>query len=161
MNELETMIETLNLGEVHKQELRSRWLKQLSQMDLNARRMHKWNSLLHFTMIAGGACIAPLVGLEQGPGRAALRYLAGVVGFVVAISALIEGYYRFGEREQFARWDAELLKAEGLHFLQLNGPYESARNHEEGYPVFVDRIERILQHDSETHLAPTIPTKKP
>ena len=53
MNELETMIETLNLGEVHKQELRSRWLKQLSQMDLNARRMHKWNSLLHFTMIAG------------------------------------------------------------------------------------------------------------
>ena len=81
-----------------------------------------------------------------------MGWLTILIGLVVAISAAIEGFFRFGERWRHYRRTVELLKIEGWLFFQLSGPYQSIQTHAQAYPAFAARAEEIIRSDVEAYI---------
>jgi predicted alpha/beta hydrolase len=74
------------------------------------------------------------------------------LSLLVAISAAVEGFFRYGERWRHYRRTAELLKTEGWQFLQLTGYYRRHAAHALAYPLFASRVEDILQQDVDAYI---------
>ena len=70
----------------------------------------------------------------------------------MAVSAAVEGFFRYGERWRHYRRTAELLKTEGWQFLQLTGHYRRHAAHALAYPLFASRVEDILQQDVDAYI---------
>ena len=80
---------------------------------------------LRLLIIIGRVIIPALVSLDLGSNLAAglVRWTTFGLSLMVAISAAIEGLFRFGERWRHYRTIVERLKIEGWQFFQLSGPY--------------------------------------
>jgi hypothetical protein len=105
--------------------------------------------------------IPALVSLDLG-GEAGLyvRWATFTVSLVVAISAAVEGFFRFGERWRHYRPIVERLKIEGWQFFQLSGPYAQAGSHGAAYPSFAAQVEAIVQSDVETYITEIVREKQ-
>jgi hypothetical protein len=117
--------------------------------------------MLRLTIIIGGVIIPALVSLDLG-GEAGLyvRWATFTVSLVVAISAAVEGFFRFGERWRHYRPIVERLKIEGWQFFQLSGPYAQAGSHGAAYPSFAAQVEAIVQSDVETYVTEIVREKQ-
>jgi hypothetical protein len=114
-----------------------------------AGRYYCWRLLT----ILGGVTVPALVTLNlNGPVRAPLSWATFAVSLLVAISAAVEGFFRYGERWRHYRRTAELLKTEGWQFLQLTGHYRRHAAHALAYPLFASRVEDILQQDVDAYI---------
>ncbi|MGB7271757.1 MAG: DUF4231 domain-containing protein [Geitlerinemataceae cyanobacterium] len=128
--EMGALVEGLELPDLCKQSLKSRWLDQVIWADKKADQCRIWHYRLRLTTIIGGVLLPALVGInfQFGKENEAFRiwfpYLPFALSQVIAISAAAEEFLRFGDRWREYRQLAEDLKSEGWQYLQLSGPYQ-------------------------------------
>jgi hypothetical protein len=150
-DELAQIIGQLQLSPLQQRCLRVRWVDTVLWMEGRAGHARNRYYLLRLLVIAGGVLIPALVSLDlAGLGAAAIKWATFGLSLVVAISAAVEGFFRYGERWRHYRSTVERLKAEGWRFLQLGGGYADLAGHAEAYPVFAGRVEEIIASNVET-----------
>jgi hypothetical protein len=139
------VIDQLELSDLQKRCLRARWLEAVLWMDGKARQAQRVYYALRLLIIIGGVIIPALVSLDLGSNLAAglVRWTTLGLSLVVAISAAIEGFFRYGERWRHYRAMVERLKIEGWQFFQLSGPYNQHASHAAAYTAFAARVEEI------------------
>ena len=149
--ELGQLIEQLELSPLQQRCLRARWLDTVLWMEGRASHARNRYYLLRLLIIGGGVLIPALISLElAGSGAVVLKWSTFGLSLVVAISAAVEGFFRYGERWRHYRRTVELLKAEGWRFLQRGGGYADFAGHGDAFPVFADRVEAIIGSNVET-----------
>lgn len=149
------IFESLSLKEVQKHFLRSRWLDQLLWTEARAAQTRNRYYSLRLTAIIGGVIVPVMVSLNIDNARLnqAVRYLTIGLSGVVAVSAAMEEFFRYGERWHHYRRTAESLKTQGWQFFELSGSYRSFNRHEDAFVLFSDRIEEIIQRDVEVYVS--------
>lgn len=147
------LIGELQLSELRRRFLRSRWLDQLLWVEGRASRNRNRYYFWRLITILGGVTVPALVTLNlDGSAKGPLAWATFAVSLLVAISAAVEGFFRYGERWRHYRRTAELLKTEGWQFFQLTGHYRRHPTHAAAYPVFASRVEDILQQDIDAYI---------
>ena len=151
--DFDAMIGELQLSELRRRFLRLRWLDQLLWVERraedNRRRYVRWR----LVTIIGGVIVPALVTLRlNGTAGTRLTWATFIISLLVAVSAAVEGFLRYGERWRHYRRTAELLKTEGWQFLQLTGHYRNHGAHALAYPLFASRVEDILQQDVDVYV---------
>ena len=91
--------------------------------------------------------------VRQDSVATSLAWATFCVSLLVALSAALEGFFRYGERWRTFRRTGEALKAQGWQFIELGGAYAQARNHVAAFPGFVTQVEALVQQDIETFMA--------
>jgi hypothetical protein len=77
-----------------------------------------------------------------------------VISLVVAVSAAIEQFFRFGERWQHYRSTAERLKSEGWLYFERAGDYgRDGASWAELFPSFAARVEALLQSEVNVYIS--------
>lgn len=149
------LVDDLDLEPSRKRFLRSRWLDQVVWTESKAVRARNRYYALRLTTLVGALILPALATLDPQDDSLhnAVRIATWVVGLVVAISAAVEAFFRFGDRWRSYRRTAELLKTEGWLFLQLSGRYgANGSTHAEAYPTFALRVEELIQSDVDRYL---------
>jgi hypothetical protein len=151
--DFDAMIGALRLSELRRRFLRARWLDQLlwveGRADYNRRRYFFWRLIT----IIGGVIVPALITVNlNGTAGPRLTWATFALSLLVAVSAAVEGFFRYGERWRHYRRTAELLKTEGWQFLQLTGHYRRHAAHALAYPLFASRVEDILQQDVDAYI---------
>ena len=146
------LIDQLELPDLNKQFMKSRWLDQLSWLEKRSGETKRWSNRLRLMIIVGGVLIPALVSLNFTDNQ--LGETIGWVTFglsqVVAISAAVEEYFHFSDKYTQYRQTAECLKSEAWQFLQFSGFYKKYSDHETAYPAFATRVEQFIQKDVQT-----------
>ncbi|WP_341731886.1 DUF4231 domain-containing protein [Microcoleus sp. EPA2] len=138
--EMTDMVEQLELPDLCKQSLKSRWLDQVVWADKKAEECRRWHYRLRLTAIVGGVVLPALVGINFQLGkdneyfRIWFPYVPFALSQIIAVSAAAEEFLRFGDRWREYRRLAEDLKAEGWEYLQLTGPYRYKTHEEDDSP---------------------------
>lgn len=160
--EMGKLIDSLDLDDLPKQFLHSRWLDQVLWMEKKAASAQKRYYLLRLTAIVGGVTLPALVGLNISgePFSAYLRGMTFCLSLLVAISVAVEGFFNYGERWRHYRRTVEDLKREGWQFFQLSGPYRGCQDHAKAYPVFAGRTENLFQQEVEVYVTEVVKEKK-
>jgi hypothetical protein len=144
------MIDELPLSRMQRHYLRSRWLDQLVWVESRAEPAKRWYYLLRLVTIVGGVTVPALVTLDlAGTAGTAATAATWAISLLVAISAALEGFFRFGDRWRHYRRTAELLKGEGWDFAQLTGGYGAFTSHAGAQRQFAQRVEDLLRQDLE------------
>lgn len=148
------IIDGLALGELQKQFLRSRWLDQLNWFEEKAGQNQRRYYGLRLLTIVGGVIVPALVSLNLRKTHVAagLAWVTFGLSLVVAISAALESFFRYGERWRIFRRTAEALKGQAWLFFELTGPYQ-AQDHLTAFPAFAARIEALIGHDVDAFIA--------
>lgn len=160
--EMSKLIDSLDLDDLPRQFLRSRWLDQVLWMEKKAASAQKRYYLLRLIAIVGGVTIPALVSLNMsdGPFLAYIRWTTFGLSLLVAISVAVEGFFNYGERWRHYRRTVEGMKREGWQFFQLSGPYRGCQDHAKAYSVFAGRNEDILQQEVEVYVTEVVREKK-
>jgi hypothetical protein len=156
---LAELIESLELSNLQKQYMRSRWLDQLSYMSRRSRETRNWYYRLRITAIVGSVVVPILLGVQQTNSKDFLRW--GTIGLsgVVAVSAAVEEFFHFGDRWRHFRQTAEALKTQGWQFSQLGGLYSAYPNHQAAFQSFTTHVEMLLQHENEVFVSEVVKEK--
>ncbi|MEA5624496.1 DUF4231 domain-containing protein [Nostoc sp. UHCC 0251] len=163
------LFEGMNLGDVQKHFLRSRWLDQVLWMEGKASFSRDRHYLLRITTIVGGVILPALVSLNINTTstlqvndrvKNAIIWSTFSLSQIVAISAAIEEFFHYGERWRHYRRTVESLKSQGWQFSQLTGPYRNYTSHEEAFNVFAGHVEDIIQRDVEIYSTQIVQEKK-
>lgn len=159
--DLNKLIEEIDLPDLQKHFMRSRWLDQVLWMEGRANHARSRYYFLRLITIIGGAIVPALVSLNIG-GQAAksIPWITFGLSLLVAISAAVEEFFHYGERWRHYRRTVELLKTEGWQFFQLSGSYREYKSHAETYPAFATRVEDIIQRDVEVYTTQVVQEKK-
>lgn len=147
--EFTELINTVELSDLEKQFMKSRWLDQLLWLESRAKSTKTWSSRLRLMTIIGGVLLPAFVSLNFSDST--FGHYIGWVTFglsqMVAISASIEEYFGFSEKQTLYRKTAESLKSEAWKFFQLTGSYKDFPNHSSAYSNFALRVEKFIQED--------------
>lgn len=155
------LIDALDLTDIQKHFIRSRWLDQVLWMEGRADHARTRYYVFRLTAIILGVIIPVLVGLNiEGPMAVVLRYIIIVFGLLVAISAALEEFFRYGERWRHYRQTVEWLKIEGWRFFQLSDPYSKYKTHTNAYTNFADRVEDIIRRDVNVYISEIVREKE-
>jgi len=166
--DLSELVDELELPDIYRRSMKSRWLDQVLWTDKKASQAQKRFYFLRLTTVIGGVIIPALVafnnfGLEEERDRH-LRSAFPLALFgltqVVAVCTAIEEFCQYGARWRQYRATAEGLKSEGWQFFQLSGAYRKAGSHLQAYPVFSTRVERIIRRDVQTYLTEVVKEQK-
>ena len=158
--EMDKLIASLNLPELNKEFMRARWLELVIWMDGKAKESVWWYRRLRLATIIGGVIVPALVSLNVGDDVAPLvKTLTFIVSLVVALSAAVEEFFRYGERWRHYRRMTESLKSEGWQFLQLSGSYAN-QTHVQAYPIFAARVEELSREEVDTYITQVFKDKK-
>lgn len=159
--DLEGLIGSLDLPELQKHFMRSRWMDQVLWMEGKAETARDWYYRLRLTTIVGGVIIPALVSLRfDGEVAAAVGWITFIISLLVAISAAVEEFFHYGERWRHYRESVELLKNEGWQFFQLSGPYRRFDSHLDAYRAFAARVEEINRLDVQTYVTEVVREKQ-
>ena len=157
--ELDQLITAIELPELNKQFLRARWLEQIMWMEEKALDALWWHRVLRLATIIGGVIVPALVSWTVGDGDDLIKALTFMVSLVVALSAAVEEFFRYGERWRHYRRTVESLKSEGWQFLQLSGPYVNM-THSQAYPAFATRVEELSREEVDRYMTQVAKDKK-
>lgn len=148
------LFEMLNLTDLQKHFLRSRWLDQVLWMEKKAAFCRDRYYGLRITAIVLGVIVPILVGLDLGSDRSnkIKQYLTIGLSGTVAVAASVEEFFHYGERWYNYRRTVECLKTQGWQFSQLSGHYQKCKTHGEAFPIFADQIEQLIQQDVEVYV---------
>jgi hypothetical protein len=160
--ELGAVIDQLELSDLQRRCLRARWLGAVLWMDGKARQAQRAYYALRLLIIIGGSIIPALVSLKLGSNLAAglVHWTTFGLSLLVAISAAVEGFFRYGERWRHYRAIVERLKIEGWQFFQLSGPYAQHGSHAAAYTAFAARVEEIIQSDVQQYITEVVREKQ-
>jgi hypothetical protein len=155
------IIDTLELSDIQKLFLRSRWLDQVLWMEGRANAAQWYYYRLRLATIIGGILIPALVSLDlSGITGSIFRYLSIIIGLIVAISAASEQFFNYGERWRHYRHTVETLKMEGWKFFQLSDNYQNYKKHSDAYPAFAKLVENVIQRDVDVFITEIVKEKK-
>ena len=155
--ELSSLIEALELSDLRKRFLRSRWLDQMFWFEDKAGQNQRRYYGLRLVTIAAGVVVPALVGVNVRESVTTdLAWVIFGLSLAVALAAALDGFFRFGERWRNYRHTAEALKSQGWLYLQLAGPYTGFGSHSKAYPVFAARIEAVIQHDVDVYITQVV-----
>lgn len=155
------LIDALKLEELQKHFLRSRWLDQVLWMEGRADSARNRYYALRMITIIGGVIVPALVSLKVSDiGGSVIHGLTFVVSLLVAISAVLEEFFHYGERWRHYRRIVELMKIEGWQFFQMSGPYRSYSSHGDAYPAFAAAAEGIIQSDVDIYITQVVQDKE-
>jgi hypothetical protein len=149
---LSDLIDQLDLSDLRKRMLKSRWLDQVMWMEGRANQSRSWYYRLRLTAIIGGILVPITVTVSQASHLGWVAWLATGLGAVVAIASGAEEFFDYGERWRNYRQTVEMLKIEGWQFFQLSGPYSRRESHAQAYEKFAGRVEDIAQHDVQVYI---------
>ena len=142
---IEDLVEQLDLSDDQKLLLRSRWLDQMRWMSVKARVSRRRHLALRWVITCGGVILPALVSFSLGAGQSEpLRWITFAVSLVVALLAVTEEVFHFGDSWHHYRRTTELLKTAGWQFVQLTGPYARTHTHADALPAFTRHVEEIL-----------------
>jgi hypothetical protein len=159
--DLGALIDAVDLDDMQRRFVRSRWLDQVLWMESRADHARRRYYGLRLTAALGGVTVPTLVGLgTDGTAGDVLRGLTIGLGLLVAMSVAVEELIRYGERFRHYRRTVELLKSEGWQFFQLSGPYRRYGTHRLGYPSFAARVEGIIQPSVEVYVSELVAEHK-
>ncbi|MEH2179497.1 DUF4231 domain-containing protein [Nostoc sp.] len=155
----------INLGDVQKHFLRSRWLDQVLWMEGKANLSRDRHYFLRITTIIGGVVLPALVSLNintnfKPNNRDIIVWSTFGLSQIVAISAAIEEFFHYGERWRHYRRTVESLKTQGWQFSQLTGPYRIYPSHQQAFNLFASHVEDIIQRDVEIYATQVVQEKK-
>lgn len=146
--EFTELIDAASLTDLQKRFMKSRWLDQLLWLEGRAESSRNSYYRLRLVTIIGGVIIPALASLSLSQTEAhVVGWATFFLSQIVAISAAVEEFFRYGERYLRYRDTAENMKTEGWNFLQLSGPYDHYVNHGDAYTSFASRVETIIEHD--------------
>lgn len=156
--EMGSLIDMIELSELQKRFMKSRWLDQVLWLESRATKSRSRHFSLRLITIIGGVIVPALVSVNSANVKNfQLRDIFGWTAFglsqAVAISAAVEELFHYGENYRRYRNSAEAMKIEGWQFFQLSGPYKEAKTHEEAYAVFAASVENIIQKDVEGYIS--------
>jgi hypothetical protein len=159
--DLGSLIDALQLSELQKHFLHSRWLDQVLWMEGKADHAQKRHNLLRLTAIVGGVTVPALVSLNLGSTGVIgyIRWATFIISLLVAVSVAVEEFFHYGELWRHYRSSVERLKIEGWEFFQLSGEYRDLK-HAEAYPVFAAKVEDILRHEVDVYITEVVREKK-
>lgn len=159
--DLGSLIDALELTELQKHFLHSRWLDQVLWMEGKSENAQKRYYLLRLTAIVGGVTVPALVSLNLSSTGVMvyIRWATFIISLLVAVSVAVEEFFHYGERWRHYRSSVERLKIEGWEFFQLSGEYRYL-NHAEAYPVFAAKVEDILRHEVDVYITEVVKEKK-
>ncbi|RJQ46101.1 MAG: DUF4231 domain-containing protein [Nitrospiraceae bacterium] len=160
--DLNVLIDVLNISDLQKHFLKSRWLGQVLWMEEKAAIAQVWYYILRLVAIVGGIIVPVLVSLTMS-GQANELLLKGsttVLSLLVAISVAVEEFLRFGERWRHYRRTVEMLKIEGWQFFQFSGPYRDYKTHADSYSEFAGRIENVTMQEVDVYITQVVKEKK-
>ncbi|MEM8719584.1 MAG: DUF4231 domain-containing protein [Cyanobacteria bacterium P01_G01_bin.39] len=153
--EMIDLIEQIELSDLQRQFIKSRWMSQLLWLESRAQQNRNRYYFLRLVTIIGGVIVPALVSLNINSGN--IKEIMGWFAFglsqAVAISAAVEEFFHYGERYRHYRNTAELMKIEAWQFFQLSGPYHNVPSHSEVYADFAQRVEDILRRDVEGYIS--------
>lgn len=157
----------MQLGDVQRHFLRSRWLDQVLWMEGKANFSRDRYYFWRLTTIIGGVILPALITLNINTTSAETKlqknFLMGstfVISQLVAISAAVEEFFHYGERWRHYRRTVESLKTQGWQFSQLTGPYRNYTSHEQAFNLFAGQVEDIIQRDVEVYATQVVQEKK-
>ena len=156
--ELVGLIDALELSDLRKRFLRSRWLEQMFWFEDKAKQNQRRHYSLRLITIAAGVVVPALVGLNvrKESVTSTLAWVTFGLSLAVALAAALDGFFRFGDRWRNYRRTAEALKSHGWQFLQLAGSYAGFESHSKAYPVFAGQIEVLIQQDVEVFITQVV-----
>ena len=147
------LIDALEVSELQKRFMRSRWLDQVMWMESKCKNMQRWYYILRLTAIIGGVIVPTLI-------TQAYNYPATILSVLVAVSVAVEEFFHFGERWRHYRQSVELLKIQAWQFFQLSSPYQSFTCHGAAYSVFAAKVEEIMQNEVNVYISEIVKEKK-
>jgi hypothetical protein len=152
--ELGSIVDDLDLDELQKRFMHSRWLDQVIWVEGKAKANQQRYYLLRVVTIAGGVIVPALVSLNIANKHIhdAVAWVTFGVSLVVALGAALEGFFRYGDRWRNFRRLAEALKTQGWQFFQLSGPYANFPDHKAAYPTFAAQVEANITQDVELYI---------
>ena len=151
--DLGELIVAVDLPDLNKHFLRSRWLDQVLWAEGRANSARNRHYALRLIAIIGGVIVPALVSLNvQTAVATAVSWITFTISLAVAISLAVESFFRWGERWTNYRKLSEQLKGEGWLFFQLAGPYAASGSHAKAYPEFAQRVEALVSSDVETFI---------
>ena len=152
--DLSKLIDELELSDLHKRMLKSRWLDQVIWVEGRASRARNWYYGLRLTAIIGAILIPTCVTVSQVSALVGwVVWVATGLGALVAIASAVEEVFHYGECWRNYRNTVELLKIEGWQFFQLSGPYSRRESHTHAYEKFAARVEEIIHHDVQIYIS--------
>jgi hypothetical protein len=153
--DISKMVNMLDLTDLQKHYLMSRWLDQVIWMEGKATHARDRYFLLRRTTIIGGAIVPALVGLNAYSGIVGdtVYWLIFAISLTVAVSAAVEEFHSYSERWRHYRSIVEELKIIGWQFFQLSGDFREYETHQAAYKSFVDTIEQIMQKEVEIYIS--------
>lgn len=147
------LAESQEESELRKHFMRSRWLDQVLWMDGKADSTQTFYYILRMTTIVGGVIVPALLSLHLSHSFAMIvGWVTYGLSLLVAVSAAMEGFFRYGERWRHYRRTVELLKSEGWEFFQLSGAYRRYTNHIGAFRAFATRVENINRLEAEVYI---------
>ena len=148
------MIDGLALGDLQKRFLHGRWLDQLLWFESKSTQNQRRYYVLRLVTIVGGVIVPALISLNLRKAHVAevLAWVTFGLSLVVAISAALENFFRYGERWRTFRRTAEALKGQGWLFFELTGPYQ-AQDHASAFPTFASQVETLVRQDVDAFIA--------
>jgi hypothetical protein len=159
--EFGAVIDALELEDLQKRFLRSRWMDQVVWMEGRANKARTWYYILRLTAIIGGVMVPALVSLNlSGQTGVQVGWLVFVISLLVAISTAVESFFSYGERWRHYRQTVETLKSEGWQFFQLAGSYRRYNTYGAAYPRFATRVEEINQQDVQVYISQVVDEKE-
>ncbi|HEY9604810.1 MAG TPA: DUF4231 domain-containing protein, partial [Allocoleopsis sp.] len=137
--EMSELIEKIDLSDLQRRFMKSRWLDQVLWLESRATKSRNRHYGLRLITIIGGVIVPALVSVNSAHTRnPKLAEIFGWTAFglsqAVAISAAVEELFSYGENYRRYRNTAEGMKIAGWQFFQLSGPYQSFKTHAEAYP---------------------------
>lgn len=159
------IFDKLDLTELQKRYLKTRWLEQMLWLESRAGQAKKLYYRLRLTTIVGGVLIPALVSSSINlTSDAKLKNTIGTATFllsqVVAVTAAVDQFFNYGEQWRHYRRTVEFLKTQCWQFLELAGPYEGYTNHQTAFPSFARRVEEVIPRDLEIFPTQTVQSKK-
>lgn len=152
--EFSEMIDGLELEELQKRFLRGRWLEQLLWFEGKSGSNQRRYYALRLVTIVGGVTVPALISLNlrSADVAEALGWVTFGLSLIVATSAALESFFRYGENYRMYRRTAEALKGQGWMFFELTGPYR-AQDHQAAFPTFAAQVETLVRQDVDTFIA--------
>jgi hypothetical protein len=160
--EFSSMIDAIDLPDINKQFLRSRWLEQVLWMEMKSERERKWYYILRLTAIIGGITLPALASLflQSQPTVTFIQWVILAISLLVAITSATEEIFHFGERWRHYRHTVEWLKIEGWRFFQLSGPYHQYGSYPEAFRDFAGQVEETMKYEVDVYISKVIQEKQ-